>query len=525
MPTYFLAKNLIGSDTSAESAEFIQAVNPATGERIAPEFPIATQAEVDRAVKAASAAYGALRRRHRLQRAEFLRKIAEEIENLGEALVERCVAETGLPEGRILGERARTCNQLRMFADLVEDGSWVDATLDSALPDREPVAKPDLRRMFVPIGPVAVFGASNFPLAFSVAGGDTASAFAAGCPVIAKAHPSHPGTSELVGRAIVKAGVATGMPKGVFSLLQGLEETGRALVDHPKVEAVGFTGSTAGGRALYDLAASRRRPIPVFAEMGSVNPVFILPGALGNLPGLADGFVQSVTMGVGQFCTNPGVVLGISGAEFSGFVKEIAKKIAAVPAGHMLSQRVCENYQIGVKRMSGHKSVEVLGGAGKTSGYMAQGVVFSTDATSFLADESLSGEVFGPATLAVHCPTVEVMLEVARKIEGQLTASIFSGPGDGLMVNQLSEYLVRRVGRLIHNGFPTGVEVCPSMQHGGPYPATTDPRFTSVGTRAIYRWVRPVCWQDAPQAILPEELRDGNPAGIWRTVDGMLTKD
>ncbi len=525
-------KNFIGNATSsyAESeGTTITATNPATGETLTPEFHAATSAEVDSAVQHAAQAFPIYRALTAEQRATFLERIADEIVALGDALLERANQETALPLARLTGERGRTVGQLKMFAALVREGSWVDARIDRAQPARQPLPKSDLRRMLIPLGPVGVFGASNFPFAFSVAGGDTASALAAGCPVVVKAHPAHPGTSELTATAILKAAVETGMPEGVFSMVHGGKETGIALVEHPLLEAVGFTGSLGAGRALFDAAARRPRPIPVYAEMGSVNPVFVLPGALQERgEKIAEGLAASVTMGVGQFCTNPGLVVGLQTPELKAFVTKAAEKISAMPNGTMLYPGIGHAYALGIARLEGTAGVtreSTFSTEPDPAKTQAGAAIFSTSASTFLATPELSHEVFGPTTLLVACETSAELETVARGLEGQLTATIQGTPEDLVANRTLISILETKVGRLLFNGFPTGVEVCPSMQHGGPYPATSDSRTTSVGTAAILRFVRPICYQDFPTDALPAELQDGNPRNIWRLLDNTLTKD
>jgi len=521
-----MGSQLIGSKTSRAGTSGFFAVNPETSKELQPEFVNATEFEVNQAVEKAAAATTKFRNKSGKARAAFVRRIANEIEALGDELIERTVAETGLPPGRITGERGRTCGQLRMFADLAAEGSWVDARIDTALPDRQPLPRPDLRRLLTPLGPIAVFGASNFPLAFSVAGGDTASALAAGCPVVAKAHPSHPGTSELVGRAIIKAAVGEGMPDGVFSLVQGGKEVGAWLAKADGIEAIGFTGSLAAGRSLSEIAAKRLKPIPVFAEMGSVNPVVALPSAIQNdVDGLATGFANSLLMGVGQFCTNPGLLIGIMGEEFDQLVSLIAEKVKASPPGVMLNQGIAESFGEGVSIRAKHSKVSIEGSAEPIRGCLGSGVVFSTSGAEFLIDQSLQAELFGPATLVVSCQEFDQLVKVIGALEGQLTGTILHGEDDSPLLNTLAPKLSDKVGRIIFNGYPTGVEVCPAMHHGGPYPATTDSRFTSVGTAAILRWARPVTWQNAPAELLPPALHDGNPLGIWRQMNGVLGKD
>lgn len=522
--------NLIAGEPIDGGAERFRALDPATGERLAPEFQAATEGMVDRALVAAEAAFEPYRALAPAARAAFLRRIAEEIVALGDDLPRRAHAETALPLARLTGERGRTVGQLRMFADLVEEGSWVEARIDPAQPDRAPAPRPDLRRMLIPLGPVAVFAASNFPLAFSVAGGDTASALAAGCPVVCKAHPAHPGTSELVGRAIARAAAATGVPAGVFSLLHGWgHEVGLWLVRHPLTRAVGFTGSLRGGRALFDAAAARPEPIPVYAEMGSVNPVFLLPSAVAaRAESLAEGLAGSITMGAGQFCTNPGVLVGMRDDGLERLTATLRDRIGAAGAATMLYPGIGEGYRGGVEGLRGSGGVELLAeGAEAPEPERARGrpALFTTDARTFLGEPGLQEEVFGPASLLVVASTAEELEKVASELEGQLTASIHGTPDDLLRHEGLVRILERKAGRLIFNGFPTGVEVGHAMQHGGPYPATTDSRSTSVGSAAITRFARPVAYQDFPDPALPPQLRDANELGIWRMVDGSLTRD
>jgi len=416
-----------------------------------------------------------------------------------------------------------------MFAQLVREGSWVDARIDRAQPDRKPLPRPDVRRMLLPIGPVVVFSASNFPLAFSAAGGDTASALAAGNPVIVKAHPSHPGTSELVMRAVQTAIEKCGMPAGLISLVHGTSTAvGEKLVKHPLTRAVGFTGSLQGGRALYNLAAARPDPIPVYAEMGSTNPVFVLPGALAARgEEIAAGLTQSVTMGVGQFCTNPGLVFGLKGPKLDNFVQKTVSLMSQVPVGNMLNAGICHRYRKGVEQLKKLPGVKVSGevvvpeGALKTQ---AGGLVFTTDAAGFKSNPALREELFGPATVIVGCDSVAEAEQLARGLDGQLTATIHGTDADLEQYRTLVDILTQKAGRVIYNGFPTGVEVCPAMQHGGPYPATTDARTTSVGTGAILRFARPVAYQSFPEALLPEALRNKNTRNRWRLIDGEWTR-
>jgi alpha-ketoglutaric semialdehyde dehydrogenase len=456
-------------------------------------------------------------------RAAFLDRIADEIGGSGD-LIEAAHVETSLPRERLVAERGRTVGQLRMFAGVVREGSWVDARIDRAIPDRTPLPKPDIRRMLIPVGPVAVFGASNFPLAFSVAGGDTASALAAGCPVVVKGHPAHPATSELAGRAIVNAVTSTGMPPGVFSLLQSTRnDIAVALVTHPRTKAVGFTGSHRAGRALFAAAASRPDPIPVYAEMGSVNPVFLLPGALATRgDAIAAGLVSSATLGVGQFCTNPGLTIAIGDEPLDRCVRRMRELILGAQPGTMLYPALLDAFEAGVRRLSAVEGVSAI----RASGDAAQACpsLFETSADVFLRSSDIGQEVFGPSTVVIRCASRDEMEAVARRLEGQLTATIHGTPEELNANASLVSILEDKAGRLIVNGFPTGVEVCASMQHGGPYPATTDSRSTSVGTAAIHRFARPVAYQAFPQSLLPVELQDANPRGIWRLVDGEMTK-
>jgi NADP-dependent aldehyde dehydrogenase len=459
------------------------------------------------------------------QRARFLDSVAQQIMLLGDELIERAMLESGLPRVRLEGERGRTCNQLRMFAELLREGSWRDARLDTPLPERAP-PRPDLRYHLIGVGRVAVFAASNFPLAFSVAGGDTASAFAAGCPVVLKAHSSHPGPSELVARAVARAVQQCELPAGVFSLLTGTgSRIGQALVGHPAIQAVGFTGSRGGGTALMAVAAARKQPIPVYAEMSSINPVFLMPHALEHrAEDIGKGFAASLVLGVGQFCTNPGLVLAIDGPGLATFCKSASAALDATEAAVMLNQNIAESYRKGVDALAANQAVSTLArlefGEGKGAA-----ALFRVSADEFLQRHELHEEVFGPASLVVVCRDAAQMREVVEVLEGQLTATLQMDPEDHADVRALLPLLERKVGRILANGFPTGVEVSTAMVHGGPFPATADGRSTSVGTGAIARFLRPVCYQNLPQELLPEALRDGNPQGIWRRKDGALTKE
>ena len=521
-------KNLIGLSQAGGGDKTFKSFNPALGVEIEPDFVGATAVEVDRAMHLASEAFPIYRRKSGEERAAFLEKIANEIEGLGDALIERCDAETALGITRLTGERGRTTSQLRLFASLVREGSWVDARIDTAIPNRQPLPKPDARLMLMAVGPVVVFGASNFPLAFSAAGGDTASALAAGCPVVVKAHSSHAGTTELVGRAIQAAVKACGMPEGVFSLIHGPGRVvGTALVQHPATNAVGFTGSLAGGRALLDLATARPKPIPVYAEMGSLNPVFILPRALQERgEAFAQGLCGSVTLGAGQFCTNPGLVFGLDGGPMDKFITSAESSFSETAPATMLNPGIRDAYDSGLATFGKTEGVALLSKSAidvDASRTQAGAHVWTTDIDAFARTPELSQEVFGPTTLVVRCKAKEELLKAANQLEGHLTATIHGTEEDLAEHKDLVEILERKVGRIIFNGFPTGVEVCHSMHHGGPYPATTDGRSTSVGTAAIFRFTRLVCFQGFPQNGLPDDLQDANPNGIWRLVDGEYT--
>jgi NADP-dependent aldehyde dehydrogenase len=436
------------------------------------------------------------------------------------------MSETGLPEARIVGERGRTVNQLKLFAEVVKEGSFLEISIDTAQPERTPIPKPDIRMINIPIGPVAVFGASNFPLAFSVAGGDTASALAAGCPVIVKAHPAHPGTSELVGIAIKKAAEDTGMPEGVFSMLQGSGfAVGESMVKNPMTKAVAFTGSFQGGTALFKLATTREEPIPCFAEMGSINPVFLLPERLKEQPiNLADQYVDSVNLGVGQFCTNPGIVIGIKSPELDAFMDQASKKMTASIGGTMLHAGIKTNFEKSVADIEAQENVDTLAQGSGEGNTTAKSKLLKTQGAAFIQNPKLHEELFGPASMVVECLDEEEMQLVARSLKGNLTATLQATPGDLDSFNALIKILERKVGRILVNGFPTGVEVCHSMVHGGPFPATTDSRFTSVGTGAIKRFLRPICYQNFPESNLKEELRQSTTPDLWKKIDGDFIK-
>ncbi|SNS14797.1 NADP-dependent aldehyde dehydrogenase [Noviherbaspirillum humi] len=517
---------LIGSQSLPGQNGQVRGINPATGDTLEPAFGLAGKAEVEHACALAWAAFDTYRETGLEQRAAFLEKIASNIADIGDALIERAMAETGLPRARLEGERGRTVGQLRLFAQEVREGSWLDARIDPAQPQRQPLPRSDLRQRHIAVGPVAVFGASNFPLAFSVAGGDTASALAAGCPVVVKAHSAHPGTSELVGRAIQDAVRACGLPQGVFSLLFAERGAAVDLVTDWRIKSVGFTGSRAGGMALVHAAAARREPIPVFAEMSSINPVFLLPAALAaRAKSIGRNFIASLTMGAGQFCTNPGIVLALEGPDADAFLASAAKALKENVGATMLTPGIHAAYERGVAHLAANGKVkEVARGQQGATRHACQGALFITRAADFLADASMQEEVFGAASLVILCRSLQDMRDVAEQLEGQLTATLQMDDADADAARALLPALERKAGRILVNGYPTGVEVCHAMVHGGPFPATSDPRATSVGTLAIRRFLRPVCYQDLPEALLPEAIKPGNPLGLWRRVDGVLGK-
>ena len=523
-------RSLIAGAPAATDGKTFRAVNPATNIPLEPEFHDASPVDVDRAMSASAAAFSEYRARSGSDRARFLDAIATEIESLGDTLLQRANAETGLPVARLTGERARTCGQLRSFGQLAREGSWVDARIDPALPDRQPLPRPDLRRLLIPIGPVVVFGSSNFPLAFSVAGGDTASALAAGCTVVVKAHRAHPGTSELVAGAIARAATANGMPAGVFALIHGGGSTiGIALVRHPATTAVGFTGSHTAGRALFDAAASRPKPIPVFAEMSSINPVFLLPGAVRERSdAITQGLLASVTLGVGQFCTKPGLVFVQRGNETDAFLEKFAAAVRAAPCGTMLTRSILDAFVENRNKITAATGVSALASGRSVADAaltQSEASVATTTARNFLAQPVLATEAFGPFTLIVVADNTDELAACAAGLDGQLTATLHGTPSDLDGARVLIATLEQKVGRVVVNGYPTGVEVCPAMNHGGPYPATTDVRFTSVGTAALYRFARPICYQNLTDNLLPPALRNANPLSLLRTVNGTPTRD
>ncbi len=520
--------SFIGLQRGSRDGASFQAFAPQTGEPLQPVFRSATQQELDRAARLATEAFASYSQTSGKTRAAFLRRIADGLESHRDALAQRAHLETALPMPRLTGEVGRTANQLRMFAGVVEEGSWVQARVDPALPDRQPLARPDIRSMLRALGPVAVFGASNFPLAFSVGGGDTASALAAGCPVIVKAHPAHPGTSELAAAIICESVIAKDLHPGVFSMLfdSGVA-IGTALVKHPLIRAVAFTGSLRAGRALMDLAAARPDPIPCLTEMSSGNPVFILPGALRKGPAaLAQSLFGSFTLGAGQFCTKPGIVLLRESTEGSEFLSELKALVEQSQPFTLLTQGIAKEYTRATAERAGQVTLSAQATAARARGFSASAKIFTASSQEFLYETGrgekelgLANEIFGPDTLVVTGDQQDIKL-IAQGLDGHLTATIFGDEDDLTANRELIHILEQKAGRLIFNGYPTGVEVTHAMVHGGPYPSTSDPRFTSVGSLAIYRFARPVCFQNFPQTMLPPELQDSNPMGISRLRDG-----
>lgn len=519
------AHNFIAGRRSGAGSIRLQSLDATTGEALPREFLQATPEEVDAAARAAEAAFPAYSALSPERRAQFLDAIANELDALGDAFIATVCCETALPAARIQGERSRTSNQMRLFAKVLRRGDFLGARIDRALPQRQPLPRPDLRQYRTGVGPVAVFGASNFPLAFSTAGGDTAAALAAGCPVVVKAHSGHMATAEHVAEAIVRAAEATDMPAGVFNMIYGAG-VGEALVKHPAVQAVGFTGSLKGGRALCDLAAARPQPIPVFAEMSSINPVLILPAALqARGESVARELADSVVLGCGQFCTNPGLVIGIAAPALSLFTANLIAELGQRPAQTMLNAGTLKSYEQGLARLHAHPGVRHLAGQAQ-EGRQARPQLFQADARLLLeGDELLQEEVFGPTTVLVEVADEAELRRALEGLHGQLTATLIAEPDDLVHFAPLVLLLERKAGRLLLNGYPTGVEVCDAMVHGGPYPATSDARGTSVGSLAIDRFLRPVCFQNYPDALLPEALKDANPLGIARLVDGETTRE
>jgi NADP-dependent aldehyde dehydrogenase len=516
-------KNFLGSTLSARGDKTFRGYDPRLAKALETEFHEATGEEIQRALELATGAFAELRQRSPQEIAALLERIADEIEALGDSLIEQASAEAGFGRDRLTGERARTTGQLRLFAELVKEGSFVDARIDPALPNRKP-PRPDLRRMLLPIGPVVVFGASNFPLAFSTAGGDTASALAARCPVVVKGHPAHPGTSELVAGAILRAVQKTGMPEGAFSLLNAVDpEVSLALVRHPLIRAVAFTGSERAGRAIFDAAVQREEPIPAYCEMGSINPVFLLPSAIKErAEALAQGLTKSINLGVGQFCTCPGVIIGQEDDAFRGFANKLSAEFEQSAPASMAHPGVLKGYEDGLKRVQSVRGVQFTQSAKAAvwTANEATPVIFETDAETWLTHDVLAHEVFGPSAIVVRAQSEDEMVEIARGLSGSLTATVHGTAEDLKRYRKLISVLETKVGRLVFNGYPTGVEVSHAIHHGGPYPATTDSKFTSVGTAAILRFLRPVCYQGFPDEALPPELQNANPRQIWRMVEG-----
>jgi alpha-ketoglutaric semialdehyde dehydrogenase len=513
---------LLGAEERHGTITF-SAIDPATGTSLLPDFGEANAAHVEVACAQADAAFAPFSELTPAARANFLRCAAAQVIGLGDALIDRAASETGLPRPRLEGERTRTVKQLEFFAELVREGAWIDATIDSALPQRLPAPRPDLRRRHLGVGPVSVFGASNFPLAFSVAGGDTAAALAAGCPVVVKGHPSHPGTGELMARAVRAAVAECGLPAGTFSYLPGtMHALGAALVADPRIRAVGFTGSRAGGLALAQIAASRPEPIPVFAEMSSINPVILFPAAARSRGAeLGRAYAASVTLGAGQFCTNPGLLLYLDGTDVGPFQAAAIGAMRECTAQPMLAPGIHARFTQAIDALAEHAAVSTLvRGPVLQGGNRAQGALFSLDAADFMSDESLQREVFGPSSLLVRARDLAQLGLLIHSLEGQLTATVLFDEEDAQAVAAVLPHLERKVGRIIGNGWPTGVEVCHAMVHGGPYPATTDVRSTSVGSLAMQRFLRPVCYQGLPDSLLPLALRSENPLQIRRRVDG-----
>ena len=518
-------RSLIGFREGAGAGELMYATDPTTGQRLQPGFIPASAEEVELAARLAAEAFEVYRRTSGRERGAFLRKIASKIESIANDVIQRAAQETALPRARLQGETARTCGQLRLFAQVAEEGSWVNARIDRADPDRKPAPKPDIRSMLRPLGPVVVFGASNFPLAFSVAGGDTASALAGGNTVIVKAHAAHPGTSELVGHAVQEGVRECGLPGGVFSLLFGSgSEVGTALMKHPLVRAGGFTGSRTAGRILMDVAAARPEPIPFYAEMSSTNPVFLLPGALReHAENIAAGLHTSFTMGAGQFCTKPGMVFLPQEPDAASFTGKLRQLVAESTPFHLLTKSIHSSYDSAIAGRKTDSAVALVAQGLQTgaAGFAANSALFETDAESFLGSD-LDAEIFGPTTLLVRHSSRDQVLAIARALEGHLTATIHGTDQDLREFADLIAILETKVGRLVFNGFPTGVDVTHAMVHGGPYPSTSDGRSTSVGSQAIFRFTRLVCYQGFPDAALPDELKDANPLGIWRMIDGQM---
>jgi 2,5-dioxopentanoate dehydrogenase len=521
--------NFIGFEKKATGEKKMYAFSPLQKNNLPGEFIAATENEIQEAIEKATVAFEIYSQTSFAQRAEFLEAISDEIMQLGDALIERAHLETGLPEARITGERGRTVGQLKLFASVLREGSYVEAIIDTALPERKPLPRSDLRRMLHPIGPVAVFAASNFPLAFSTAGGDTASALAAGCPVIVKAHSSHLGANELVATAISIAAKRCGMPDGVFSSLVGEGVLlGQQLVKHPQIKAIGFTGSFRGGMALFKAAANEREePIPVYAEMSSINPVLVLPNKIAqDIDVVASQLSASITLGVGQFCTNPGLLFVLKDGNTEVFIQKLAQALQQVVPATMLNQTICTAYYKERQQLLSQQGVDAVwaGNDGREE-YKGSPSLAKTTAKNFCKNSSLQNEVFGPSSLVVVCEDENDLKAALKSLHGQLTATVIGTADDLKKFQNCVNLLIPRVGRVIYNGVPTGVEVCHAMVHGGPFPATSFAHFTSVGTEAIKRFLRPVCYQDCPQEFLPDPLKDENQLGLMRKLNGEFTRD
>ncbi|MEJ2902506.1 aldehyde dehydrogenase (NADP(+)) [Pedobacter panaciterrae] len=520
-------RSIIASQYSKRTAKVFYASNPASGELLKEEFFNAVVEDLNEAMTAATEAH--YKQLPKSIRVAFLRSIAEELEFIGEELVARAQLESGLTKVRLTGELARTTGQLRLFADQVEEGSWLNAIIDTAIPDRQPIPKPDIRRMLVPLGPVVVFGASNFPLAFSVAGGDTASAFAAGCPVIVKAHAAHPGTSALAGQAIMRALHKSGVHHGFFSMLfdEGYE-IGEMLVKHSETRAVTFTGSYQGGMALLKMVQQRKNPIPFFAEMGSINPIFLLPQALKSRAGqIASTYAGSITMGAGQFCTNPGLLIAVKSKELDIFIEHLKIEIERVASATMLTVGIYNNYKKRTTEVLKQPNTEVLAASlvlNADASCQALSIVSTISGNEFLQNPVLQEEIFGPYSMLVIADDTRQLTDIADILQGQLTITMMAEPSELAEYHLLIEKLKDKTGRLILNNPPTGVEVCAAMQHGGPFPATNDSRFTSVGSTAVLRFCRPLAWQNWPDEMLPDELKEKNPLNIFRLINNKWTK-
>lgn len=508
---------IAGNWVTGKGKEF-WSYNPATAEK-GEVYTEVDQAQVDLAVSEAAIAFETVKKKNTASRADLLESMAKELEALGDKLIKVCDKETGLGETRLIGERARTCGQLRSFASLIKQGHWQQARIDTAIPDRQPMPKPDIRRIFRPMGTIAVFSASNFPLAFSTLGGDTASAIASGNCVVVKAHPSHPGTSKLCAEAMQRAILKNDYPSEMFAMVQGVSpEVSQALVQHPHIKAVGFTGSTHVGRILFDLGASRPNPIPVFAEMGSTNPLIILPQAIANNGAeIAKGLANSITLGTGQFCTKPGLILLLKNKNSPEFVKKLTNALESITIGHFLNHRIQSSFKKDLEKTDAVAGIKMVSSKDKC------GQLFEIDADHFLQSPKLEHEIFGPAAILINCQNINQLIKIVENFGGHLTGTIFA-EGDSELPNVIDS-LEDKVGRIIFNAFPTGVEVCPSMHHGGPYPSSTYAATTSVGTAAIERFCTVKCYQNIPEELLPIALQNKNPDKIVRMVNGVFTTE